>query len=435
MGAVSHAHRGARGGAGKLAGSQCVSLSLQKYPHPYRAMLAICSDLDNTPDRGVYRNIVRFLNTRDDTGAMGPGVGLEVGNSIFFMMQPDQYSYFGTDEPGRELARALMRSGHIDCIHSYGDLARTRGDAERVLAELERHGCKLQVWVDHSKAPSNFGPDIMRGTGDVPGAEAYHADLTLAYGVRYVWRGRTTVVTGQNAAIGLRELIGVLDRHHPAGSAKTMLKEAVKIFLGRRGHPRWQMYGANRVLRTSRLRDGQAVWEFIRSNPHWQGSGLGATADGVGTVLTQRMLDHLVRREAVCVLYTHLGKVSDRTSVFNEPARAAFRRLAAMRDAGRVHVTTTHRLLRYLAVRDSVKYQAVRTGERVVIDILSVDDPVSGRREPSPEDLMGLTFVTDRCAAASARLPDGTPVGVDLVQDGGRTILSFRWRPLVLPET
>ena len=48
------------------------------YPYPYRAALAVCSDLDETPDRRVYEQIARYLNTTADT-AMGPGLGLEVG--------------------------------------------------------------------------------------------------------------------------------------------------------------------------------------------------------------------------------------------------------------------------------------------------------------------------------------------------------------------
>jgi len=39
-------------------------------PYPYRGMLAICSDLDETPDRNVYWEIMRFLNTTEKT-AMG----------------------------------------------------------------------------------------------------------------------------------------------------------------------------------------------------------------------------------------------------------------------------------------------------------------------------------------------------------------------------
>jgi hypothetical protein len=29
-------------------------VKLRRFPYPYRAMLAICSDLDETPDRHVY---------------------------------------------------------------------------------------------------------------------------------------------------------------------------------------------------------------------------------------------------------------------------------------------------------------------------------------------------------------------------------------------
>src|SRR5262249_51107102 len=175
---------------------------------------------------------MRFLNTTDPT-SMGPGVDLEVGNSIYFLMPPGQYSYFGTDDAGREMARALMHSGHIDCIHSYGSDARTRPDAERALSELVRHGCRLAVWVAHSVAPTNFGPDIMRGRGDVPGSDAYHADLTTHYGVRYVWRGRTTSITGQEVPATLRSLASVLDPAHAVVSLRTAMKQGVKVSLGR----------------------------------------------------------------------------------------------------------------------------------------------------------------------------------------------------------
>src|SRR3972149_7860855 len=105
--------------------SKSSEVSIRRIPYPYRAMLAICSDLDETPNREVYFEMMKFLNTTKNT-AMGPGVGLEVGNSIYFDMPSDQFSYWNTDEKGREMIRALIRSGHIDCLHSYGDLATTR---------------------------------------------------------------------------------------------------------------------------------------------------------------------------------------------------------------------------------------------------------------------------------------------------------------------
>src|SRR3989442_15153159 len=88
-----------------------------RFPYPYQAALAICSDLDETPDAETYFELMRFLNTTEDT-SMGPGVGLEVGNSIYFDMPPGHFSYWNTDEKNREKIRALIKSGHIDCLHS-----------------------------------------------------------------------------------------------------------------------------------------------------------------------------------------------------------------------------------------------------------------------------------------------------------------------------
>jgi hypothetical protein len=418
--------------AAPTAGS--VTVLLAKYPYPYRAMMAICSDLDDTPDRVVYVEIARFLNTRETT-TMGPGVGLEAGNSIFFLMPAGQFSYFGTDDAGRDMVRALIRSGHIDCLHSYGDNARTRRDVERVLEEMDRHDCRLRVWVDHSKALTNFGPDIMVGSGDVTTSPAYHSDLTLRHGIRYVWRGRTTSIVGQNARLTAASVIRILDRRHPLGSTRTMLKQFAKIWLGALGSTQWEMHALNRVCRPASLRDGQRVWEFLRSNPFWAGPGLGDAPDEIGAVLTPRMLETLVATEGVCLLYTHLGKVRDPKYAFPEPTRAALRRLAAMQDAGQLRVTTTLRLLRYLTIRDCLQFTAARTPDgHVAISIGAVEDPVAGAFMPSAGDLMGVTFIVDRCAEVVILLRSGQPVHCDVVHRGESTIASVPWSPLVFPN-
>ena len=78
--------------SGKGVSQSDSAVQLRPLPYPYRAMLAICSDLDETPDRQVYWEIMRFLNTRENT-AIGPGVGLEVGNSIYFVERANQTRY------------------------------------------------------------------------------------------------------------------------------------------------------------------------------------------------------------------------------------------------------------------------------------------------------------------------------------------------------
>jgi hypothetical protein len=412
---------------------QTASVELRKFPYPYQAMMAICSDLDLTPDRHVYRESMRFLNT-DQTTAMGPGADLEVGNSIYFDMPPNQFAYWSTDDAGRAMVRDLIHSGHIDCLHSYGDLAKQRDDAKRAIDELVKHNCLLEVWVDHSKAPSNFGPDIMVGSGDVVGSESYHADLTLEYGIRYVRRGRTTGVNGQDAPITPRVFADMLHPFHPLTSSKVMLKEAIKVQLGRRNHPRWEMYAANQSVRPSRLRDGRGIWEFLRSNPYWGGSGHGETAEGIGDVLTERMLGTLLRRQGVCILYTHLGKVRDPHCPFGPSAQAAFRRLANLFQDEKILVTTTQRLLRYLTLRKCLEYRAQRDNGELMITIGKMNDPVFGPRLPSSEDLQGLSFIVSRCERANVRLADDTALDAKIMHQGEHSIIALPWRRLVFPD-
>jgi len=319
-------------------------VELRPFPYPYRAMLAICSDLDETPDAETYFELMRFLNTTEET-SMGPGVGLEVGNSMYFDMPPGHFSYWNTDEKNREKIRALIRSGHIDCLHSYGDLATTRAHAARALEELQKHDCHLKVWVDHAIAPTNFGSDIMQGHGDEIGHAAYHADLTIQYGIKYVWRGRVTSVIGQDRPVSFG---GIWNSREPLASARTIAKEVSKQVGARYGSRKYSLHSRNATLVPSVLRNGEPIHEFLRSNPHWRGVSSCDTGDGIGQVLTDSFIDRLVERQGTCILYTHLGKLERSRRRFSAEAVNAFGRLAKYFQSGQVLVTTTARLLQHL---------------------------------------------------------------------------------------
>jgi hypothetical protein len=404
-------------------------VSIRRIPYPYRAMLAICSDLDQTPDRQVFLETMRFLNTTQNT-CMGPGVGLEVGNTIYFDMPPGQFAYWNTDDVGRAMARELIRSGHIDCLHSFGDLATTRAHAGRALDELSRHGCRLEVWIDHAVAPSNFGPDIMGGLGDVPGTAVYHADLTCGYGIQYVWRGRVTSVIGQDAPRSLR---GIARVRHPLGSARTAAKELVKGILARRGNAKYAMHGPNRILRDVRLRSGHGVREFLRANPCWAGVDRAATADGLAEVLTPRMLARLVARESPCILYTHLGKIRRRDEPFGPRTRQALRLLARCAREREILVTTTRRLLGYCRAVRAVALAAADEGNGQQIEVTVREH--GGNHGLAMEELAGLTLYVSNPATARVRI--GGHEVMDLrrnAPDGsGRGSVSLPWRPLELP--
>lgn len=396
-----------------------VSMTRRRLPYPYRAMLAICSDLDETPGLDTYLESLRFLNTTERT-AMGTGAGLEVGNSLYFDMAPGHVSYWNADDRGRAMLRTLIRSGHIDCLHSYGDTATTRAHAGRALDELGRHDCRFEVWVDHAVAPTNFGADIMRGSGDLPGAPAYHADLTCAHGIRFVWRGRVTSVAGQDTE---RKVGAIFSTTHRAASAKTLVKEATKGWLGRAARSRYAMHAANDLLRPVSLRSGQAVDEFLRCNPHWGGVSCGDTAQGMADVLTRPVLDTLLAREGVCVLYTHLGKVTSRAEPFNRRTRDALHLLAAYAADGRILVTTTRRLLGYCAAVRDLRVTGTQRGGLLAIEVQT--SPAT-----TVTDVQGLTFYTAAPSMqATLQIDGGSPIALvaSPPDHTGRPSVSLPW--------
>lgn len=368
-----------------------MALKIRRIPYPYRAMLAICSDLDETPSQEAYFEIIKYLNSTELT-FMGRGLGLESGNSIYFDMPKNQFSYWNADETGRGKIRTLIKSGHIDCLHSYGDLANTRAHAERALTELDKYDCKLKVWVDHGTAPSNFGPDIMRGKGDIQASRVYHADITTSYGIKYVWLGRVTSITGQDVNHLFKS---ILNKKHPAKSSVTFMKELLKVALAKAGNKKYSMHRNNKVMEEKTLRSGQRVYEFIRSNPHWEGVSHGDRPDGLPDVLNESVLSRLVEREGVCILYTHLGKC-DRKKIFNNETIKVLSALCEYVSEKKILVTTTRRLLDYCTAIRDMKVKTGITGERCRIEIdcdkkmdgvsLYVEDPertdilLNGRR-------------------------------------------------------
>ncbi|MBI5863421.1 MAG: hypothetical protein HZB38_02695 [Planctomycetes bacterium] len=393
-------------------------------------MLAICSDLDETPDGDAYFEIQRFLNTNEPT-CMGPGVGLEVGNTIYFDMPAGNFCFGCATDAEKSRLRALIDSGHIDCLHSYGDFATTRDHARRALDELRKCRRPLEVWVDHAVAPTNFGADIMRGSGDLPGAPAYHADLTCDYGVQYVWRGRVTSVIGQNRPCCVA---GVFDWRHPIASSRTVAKEIAKGHLARRGDAKYAMHASNDLMRTVQLRDGRPVREFLRCNPYWGGVENSDTGYGIADVLTDRFLDRLVARQGFAIVYTHLGKVRSRGELFPEPTRAAFRRLAERQQRGEILVTTTRRLLGYCRAVHEAKLRLSQspTGERRLI--LGHPELNAAKNPVSVDDLQGLTIIS-RDPPAEIQLSDGSCMALrqNPPDETGHSSVSVPWQPLQWP--
>lgn len=372
-------------------------VSLRRFPYPFKAAMAICSDIDETKTTDEFLEIQRFLNTKDTT-SMGKGIGLEIGNSVYFYDKDGEFSYFSHDECAKRVIISLIRAGYIDCLHSYGDGATSRDEILRALDVLHKADCKLDVWVNHYGARSNLGGkfEYLLGEcrGDDPGSNVYHADVTLEYGIRFVWVGAGTRMIGQSppSMNALSTLSTVFDPRYPLRTGLSVAKEIRKSILGRCGEERFILHGLNELTRVTELEDGQKVHEFIRYCNHPTSVSHGATSRGLAYVISRRALEHLESAQGFMIVYTHLGKNSDCQQVIAQETQEALRNLERESREGRIYVTTTSKLLNYYRVRQYLVWSHQQDSGQTQIKIDHVDDPVFGQTHPSLQQLQGVTF-------------------------------------------
>ncbi len=401
-----------------------MNISLRKYPYPYQAMLAVCSDLDETPNKEIYFETARYLNTTEQT-MLGKGVGLEVGNTIYFDMPENQFSYTHTDNDGREKIHHLIDSGHIDCLHSFGDFVNSRERIEQCWAELQKGPRKIEVWIDHAQAPTNLDNGIMQGEGAVAGADAFHTDLTVkTEGLHFIWKGRVTSIASQNVKRNYRSLFNIKE---PYKSGKTILIEFIKGWFARLGSVKYAMHKDNNVLRKTQLLDGTPVLEFMRCNPSWGGVSVFDSARGIHNVLTESVLNTLVENKGCSVLYSHLGKVFSLEQAFKQKTRDAFELLADYQKNRLILTATTRRLLGYCRTVDELSFKVKPVEDEVQIHLSSAY---------KGQDLYGLTWYADDPEKISLYINSKyySNLQINPADNSGRKSVSIAWPPLVFPD-
>src|SRR3954453_16133091 len=101
------------------------SVSLRRFPYPYRAALAIANDADLLSAES-FRRLYTFLTTDRDT-EWGAGLGLDVGGNFFMFRSPDSPNIFTvfdalsrTVTEDGEFVLECARLGVLDYLHTYG---------------------------------------------------------------------------------------------------------------------------------------------------------------------------------------------------------------------------------------------------------------------------------------------------------------------------
>jgi len=368
-------------------------VALRRFPYPYKGAMAICSDIDGTTTKEEFLEIQKFLNTEEKT-SMGKGVGLDIGNS-FMMFAPATcaFSYFSGKRGDKEIIAKFIQEGYIDTLHSYGEKSDfSRQDAVRALEELEKNSNRIEVWVDHAKTMDNLGDDVTFGLGDHPDSIAYHSDLTMAYGIKFVWLGRLTMIAGQSVPITLTTFTNIYGHDHPIHSLVNVVKEFTKNFLAVFGNRKYAMHKDYELIRITKLDDGQKVYEFIRFDNYWKGVATGATSERLAYVISQRTLDRLKRVGGYMIVYTHLGKNSNYSQPIPKETQVALRNLEREYRAGNIYVTTTSKLLNYYVNQKYLNWSFETIGDEIIIRISRVEEPIFDSFVPSIRDLHGITF-------------------------------------------
>ena len=134
----------------KGRGSPEAAVRLRPFPYPYRAALAICSDIDGC-DHATFLGVHRFLNDPVQ------GLGLPVADSFFGLgRDPGQMAYFLSDgkTPGPDAGLIIqgLKGGLIDSLHAWGDFnlvapepEALRDMAASLAADLGRQGVTVPI--------------------------------------------------------------------------------------------------------------------------------------------------------------------------------------------------------------------------------------------------------------------------------------------------
>lgn len=389
------------------------AVELRKFPYPYKAMVAISTDIDGTilPD---FEETHRFMNTLVDT-KMGKGLGLDIANSFWMYKHndkvgyidphekkawTDQMSYFQNDwtEPFQaEAVKKYIKAGWIDSIHSFGDFSNpdkkttyfTREHAKKAIEQLEEDDLYINIWINHGNESNiqNFG-----GTynfteyqqGDDPEAFGYHTDLTIPYGIEFLWD-----------SLGDDQL------------------------------------GHQSVLYPIHLKDGQKVWGYKRYTHVKEEEGT-RWLWGIHFLqeqLSEENLNTIMDEGLYSVIAQHLGtEVVD--GMYPESAIDTFKRLKKAQDDGNILVARTSRLLEYNRNHDFIRFEKKIVNDHIEIHIEAIDDPIFGPFTPTLDQVRGFTFYVDNpndvhMYIAGEQIPESEIVRNE--SDGYRESISIKW--------
>jgi hypothetical protein len=357
---------------------------LRRFPYPYKAALSITSDIDCTDTREKYNKIQSFM-TED--------IGIRFTNTFYPFHDQEKFSLLSSSSDDKAVIIENIKRGTIDAIHSFGEKKNfSRKDAIKALKELEKHDCRLEVWIDHADSASNLCKYRYFGKGDIPGRSEYHLDLTKRYGIKFIWTERLTNIVGQGVPLRFKSLLGIYDGRYPLYSLLNMAKTTAKLILDYLGSPKYNYFKNNALVNIATMHDGKKIYEFIRFNNYYKGAAVGDTFEDLSDLISSRVLKRLKKVGGYCLVYVHLGKKYSPNSNAGKKTVAALRNLKREFDRGRIYVDSVSNILRYYVNTSFLQWSFQVKDGQYYIYIHSIADPISGEYIPKVDQLSNITF-------------------------------------------
>ena len=440
---------------------------LLKYPHPYKAALAISNDIDWMTWRG-FREFHDFVCGSGET-RYGQGLGLEVANSFWiwnhrphgelslYVHSPFEH---GARSPEHDDVLELARRGWLDTLHGFGHWKSSdtlnRDQMRGALDLLADSGITLKNYVNHgglNMAHNLGGVWGYYQHGDEPDHQTYCLDLLLKSGFRYFW----TDIMYENQKFGedsTWKTKQVRDRQLSSYNAsqftqirggtpeQNMQKSCHALGVGSADELKTMVFDS--LLFPVTMRDGNRVLGFKRYRGEYQ-----PNTASFGHQVNAANLDSLVERQATCIIYQHFGvwkplaapnkHSSARRSaapLLDENAVWAFGFLAERQASGEIFITTTRRLLDFVWTRKNLKFHAAREGDVLRIVLECIDCPVYGKHAVTSELAQGLSFAVD-AAPENIVCTDATGLEFPIarvVDDKGGAVAMIPWVRMTYPS-
>lgn len=365
-------------------------VALRTFPYPFRAMLAISNDIDNSPHIDVFLEMMDYLNSSKQT-AFGTGLNLEVGNSFWFYNNTNtkQLSYFkGTSAKESDFAphcREFWQSGFIDSLHTYGNF--DQGGFERKLAlaardELEKYNIRLPVWINHGTQQNSQNIGYAPGCyGDVIDHDAYHTDTIKNLGIRYIWAGKMTHVLGQDS------------KNTFSVKGKQVLQNVV-VNLKYWKNPEEIILAENKLMAPIILQDDTTFWEFQRWVNAW-GRQTVLDVNDFTKQMANKNICRLIRNEGVMIVYTHFCENLYLSKGLPKKLKSNLKFILKKFVDGELLVATTARLLRFQEITMNLKVNVHEKNGKIIISIPNTLFTPTGDCCITLSDLTGLTFYSD----------------------------------------